>query len=145
VMDCVFCREDGGEVLWKDDALRVILADEADWPGLCRVVWGAHVAEMSDLPDDARARVMTAVNGVERAMRRVMVPEKINLASLGNQVPHVHWHVIPRFSNDSRFPLPIWAPRQRTVSEAQLSKRRAQATLLREQVRNELNHAFGQH
>jgi diadenosine tetraphosphate (Ap4A) HIT family hydrolase len=144
-MDCVFCREDGGEVLWKDDALRVILADEADWPGLCRVVWGAHVAEMSDLPDDARARVMTAVNGVERAMRRVMVPEKINLASLGNQVPHVHWHVIPRFSNDSRFPLPIWAPRQRTVSEAQLSKRRAQATLLREQVRNELNHAFGQH
>ncbi|BCQ22175.1 HIT family protein [Caballeronia sp. NK8] len=142
-MDCVFCREDGGEVLWSDDALRVVLADEPDWPGLCRVIWGSHVAEMSDLPDGDRARVMTAVNGVERAMRRVLVPEKINLASLGNQVPHVHWHVIPRFSNDSRFPLPIWAPRQRTVSESQLSKRRAQATLLREQVRNELNQAFG--
>jgi diadenosine tetraphosphate (Ap4A) HIT family hydrolase len=109
------------------------------------VVWGAHVAEMSDLSDGDRARVMTAVNGVERAMRRVLVPEKINLASLGNQVPHVHWHVIPRFSNDSRFPLPIWAPRQRTVSEAQLSKRRAQATLLREAIRNELNQAFGHH
>jgi diadenosine tetraphosphate (Ap4A) HIT family hydrolase len=144
-MDCVFCREDGGEVLWSDDALRVVLADEPDWPGLCRVIWGAHVAEMSDLPDADRARVMTAVNGVERAMRRVLVPEKINLASLGNQVPHVHWHVIPRFSNDSRFPLPIWAPRQRTVSEAQLSKRRAQATLLREAIRNELNQAFGHH
>ncbi|WP_321794322.1 HIT family protein [Caballeronia sp. J97] len=142
-MDCVFCREDGGEVLWSDDALRVVLADEPDWPGLCRVIWGAHVAEMSDLPDSDRARVMTAVNGVERAMRRVLVPEKINLASLGNQVPHVHWHIIPRFSNDSRYPLPIWAPRQRTVSESQLSKRRAQATLLREQVRNELNQAFG--
>ncbi|MDR5736748.1 MULTISPECIES: HIT family protein [unclassified Caballeronia] len=144
-MDCVFCREDGGEVLWADDALRVVLADEPDWPGLCRVVWGAHVGEMSDLPDADRARVMTAVNGVERAMRRVLAPEKINLASLGNQVPHVHWHVIPRFSNDSRFPLPIWAPRQRTVSEAQLSKRRAQATLLREAIRNELNQAFGHH
>ncbi|GGD58760.1 MULTISPECIES: HIT family protein [Caballeronia] len=144
-MDCVFCREDGGEVLWADDALRVVLADEPDWPGLCRVVWGAHVAEMSDLPDADRMRVMTAVNGVERVMRRVLVPEKINLASLGNQVPHVHWHVIPRFSNDSRFPLPIWAPRQRTVSEAQLSKRRAQATLLREAIRNELNQAFGHH
>ena len=142
-MDCVFCREDGGEVLWSDDTLRVVLADEPDWPGLCRVIWGAHVAEMSDLPDADRVRVMTAVNGVERAMRRVLVPEKINLASLGNQVPHVHWHVIPRFSNDSRFPLPIWAPRQRTVAESQLSKRRAQATLLREQVRNELNQAFG--
>ncbi len=54
-MECVFCREDGGE-LWKDDALRVILADEADWPGFCRVVWNAHVAEMSDLTDDDRAR-----------------------------------------------------------------------------------------
>ncbi|MDR5778390.1 HIT family protein [Caballeronia sp. LZ065] len=142
-MDCVFCREDGGEVLWQDGALRVVLADEPDWPGLCRVIWGAHVAEMSDLPDPDRARVMAGVNGVERVMRRVLVPEKINLASLGNQVPHVHWHVIPRFSNDSRFPLPIWAPRQRTVSESQLSKRRAQATLLREQVRNELNQQFG--
>ncbi|WP_248321126.1 HIT family protein [Caballeronia sp. Sq4a] len=144
-MDCVFCRKDGGEVLWSDDALRVVLADEPDWPGFCRVIWGAHVAEMSDLADADRARVMTAVNGVERAMRRVLVPEKINLASLGNQVPHLHWHVIPRFSNDSRFPLPVWAPRQRTVSEAQLGKRRAQATLLREAVRRELNQAFGQH
>ncbi|WP_250525366.1 HIT family protein [Caballeronia sp. GAWG2-1] len=142
-MDCVFCREDGGEVLWADDALRVVLADEADWPGLCRVIWGAHVAEMSDLQDADRARLMTAVNCVERAMRCILVPEKVNLASLGNQVPHVHWHVIPRFSNDSRFPLPIWAPRQRTVSEAQLSKRRAQATLLREAVRHELNQVFG--
>ncbi|KND54419.1 Diadenosine tetraphosphate (Ap4A) hydrolase and other HIT family hydrolase [Candidatus Paraburkholderia kirkii] len=131
MMDCVFCREDGGEVLWSDDALRVVLAAEPDWPGLCRVIWGAYAAEMSDLADG------------DRAMRRVLVPEKINLASLGNQVPHVHWHVIPRFSNDSRFPLPIWAPRQRTVSETQLSRRRAQATLLREQVRNELNQAFG--
>ncbi len=38
-MDCVFCREDGGEVLWSDDTLRVVIADEADWPGLCRVIW----------------------------------------------------------------------------------------------------------
>ncbi|MDR5853547.1 HIT family protein [Caballeronia sp. LZ062] len=144
-MDCVFCREDGGEVLWADDALRVVLADEPDWPGFCRVIWGAHVAEMSDLADADRLRVMTAVNGVERAIRRVLVPEKINLASLGNQVPHLHWHVIPRFSNDSRFPLPVWAPRQRTVSEAQLAKRRAQATLLSEAIRRELNQAFGQH
>jgi diadenosine tetraphosphate (Ap4A) HIT family hydrolase len=143
-MDCIFCREDGGDVLWQDDTLRVVLADEPDWPGLIRVIWNGHVAEMSDLTDPERSKVMTAVNGVERAMRRVLSPAKVNLASLGNQVPHVHWHVIPRHSNDSRFPLPIWAPRQRTVSEAQLSKRRAQATLLREAVRLELNHAFGQ-
>jgi diadenosine tetraphosphate (Ap4A) HIT family hydrolase len=143
MMDCVFCREDGGEVLWADDVLRVVLADEPDFPGFCRVIWNAHVAEMSDLDDAARARLMTAVNGVERALRRVLMPAKINLASLGNQVAHVHWHVIPRHSNDSRFPMPVWAPRQRTVSETLLSQRRAKATLLREAVRTELEKASG--
>ena len=141
-MDCIFCREDGGDILWQDDTLRVVLADEPDYPGFCRVIWNQHVAEFSDLADAERDRVMRTVNAVERAMRRILKPVKINLASLGNQVPHVHWHVIPRFSNDAHFPLPIWAPRQRTVSEVMLSQRRAQATLLREAVRGEIEHAL---
>ncbi|MFC0398254.1 HIT family protein [Paraburkholderia rhizosphaerae] len=141
-MDCIFCREDGGDILWQDDTLRVVLADEPDYPGFCRVIWTQHVAEFSDLADAERDRVMRTVNAVERAMRRILKPVKINLASLGNQVPHVHWHVIPRFSNDAHFPLPIWAPRQRTVSEAMLSQRRAQATLLRDAVRGEIEQAL---
>lgn len=131
-MDCVFCREDGGEVLWQNDTLRVVYADEHDYPGFCRVIWHAHVVEFSDLNDDARGRIMLIVYAVERILRRIMHPDKINLASLGNQVPHVHWHIIPRYSNDAHFPMAIWAPRQRTVSEKILSARRAQATLLRE-------------
>jgi len=141
-MACVFCNEDGGDVLWQDERLRVVLAtSENDYPGFCRVIWNAHVAEFSDLAAGDRAHVMHAVYAVERALRRVMQPVKVNLASLGNQVPHVHWHVIPRFSNDAHFPLPVWAPRQRTVSEALLSQRRAQATLLREAVRQEIEQA----
>ena len=46
---------------------------------------------------------------VEAAMRQVFRPAKINLASLGNVVPHLHWHVIARFENDANFPAPIWA------------------------------------
>ncbi|PLZ01646.1 HIT family protein [Burkholderia sp. WAC0059] len=139
---CVFCSEDGGDVLWQDDRLRVVLAAEADYPGFCRVIWTAHVAEFSELDAAARQHVMLAVYAVERALRQVMQPAKINLASLGNQVPHVHWHVIPRFTNDAHFPLPVWAPRQRTVSEALLGSRRAQATLLREAVRREIERAL---
>ncbi|MEM5381999.1 HIT family protein [Paraburkholderia phymatum] len=141
-MDCIFCREDGGDVLWQDDALRIVLADEHDYPGFCRVVWNRHVAEFSDLGHGERDHVMRVVYAVERAIRRTLQPVKVNLASLGNQVPHVHWHVIPRFSNDAHFPLPIWAPRQRTVSETMLSQRRAQATLLREAVRGEIEQAL---
>jgi diadenosine tetraphosphate (Ap4A) HIT family hydrolase len=141
-MECVFCREEGGVVLWQDDAMRVVLADEHDYPGFCRVIWSAHIAEFSDLSAAERDRLMRAVGAVERAQRVVLQPVKVNLASLGNQVPHLHWHVIPRFSNDAQFPLPIWAPRQRTVSEALLSSRRAQATLLGDAVRREIAQAF---
>ncbi|HDR9124789.1 TPA: HIT family protein [Burkholderia vietnamiensis] len=138
-MECVFCREDGGEVLWQDDVLRVVLATaEHDYPGFCRVIWRAHVAEFSDLGEPERAHLMRIVYAVERAVRRVMQPNKVNLASLGNMVPHVHWHVIPRFSNDAHFPQPVWAPRQRSVSEALLRARSAQASLLHNAVREEI-------
>ena len=141
-MDCVFCREDGGVVLWQDDAMRVVLADEHDYPGFCRVIWHAHVAEFSDLPDGERDRLMRVVCATERAIRRVLAPDKVDVASLGNQVPHLHWHVIPRFSNDPQFPLPIWAPRQRAVSEALLAQRRAQATLIGKTLQGEIAQAL---
>jgi diadenosine tetraphosphate (Ap4A) HIT family hydrolase len=46
---------------------------------------------------------------VEAALRICLQPEKVNLASLGNMTPHLHWHVIPRRSGDPTFPQPIWA------------------------------------
>jgi diadenosine tetraphosphate (Ap4A) HIT family hydrolase len=106
------------------------------------VILNSHVAEFSDLPAAGRDQLMRVVAAVERAQRTVLKPVKVNIASLGNQVPHLHWHVIPRFSNDAHFPLPVWAPRQRAVSEALLSTRRAQATLLGDAVRREIAQAF---
>lgn len=89
--------------------------DEPAWPGFCRVVWNAHVAEMTDLAPAERDLLMKLVYGVESALRRVLAPTKINLASLGNQVPHLHWHVIPRFADDAAFPDAIWAAARRTA------------------------------
>ncbi len=79
------------------------------------MVWTAHVAEFSDLGLEDRKLCMAAVNGVEQALRRHLQPTKINLAALGNMVPHLHWHVIARFDWDSHFPAPVWAPAQRAV------------------------------
>jgi diadenosine tetraphosphate (Ap4A) HIT family hydrolase len=50
---------------------------------------------------------------VEQALREQLQPTKVNVASLGNMVPHVHWHVIARFDWDSHFPSPVWAAAQR--------------------------------
>lgn len=110
---CPLCQHDGGRLLWRDAVLRVIAADEADYPGLIRVVWQAHVPEWSDLTGAQRAHFSGILLRVEQTMRDHMQPDKINLASLGNVVPHLHWHVIPRFQDDPHFPQPIWAQKQR--------------------------------
>jgi len=110
---CEFCDTAGGAVLWRDDFCRVVLADEPRYPGFCRVILNRHAREMTDLRPPERGRLMEVVFTVEEVVREVMAPDKMNVASLGNMVPHVHWHVIPRFRDDAHFPSPVWAPAQR--------------------------------
>lgn len=114
MMTCPLCDTPGGDILWQDDFCRVVrVTDTPDYPGFCRVILNRHIAEMTDLAPTERSRLMMTVMKVEQALRDVMQPDKINLASLGNVVPHVHWHVIPRFENDPHFPNPIWGARVR--------------------------------
>ncbi len=124
VAGCPLCETDGGTLIWRGERLRVIRADEAGFPAFYRVVWNAHVAEFSDLSVQDRAHCMAAVCAVEQALRTHLQPAKINLAALGNMVPHLHWHVIARFGWDSHFPAPVWAAAQRERAleqEAQLA------------------------
>lgn len=62
-----------------------------------------------------RRRCMDLVCAVESTLLRVLAPRSINLAALGNVVPHLHWHVVARFEWDSHFPNPIWGPQKRRV------------------------------
>ena len=107
--ECVFCKSVGGELLWQDALCRVVLVDDPKYVGFCRVILNKHIKEMTDLNEIERARVMRVTFAVERALRDILQPEKINLASLGNKTPHIHWHVIPRFSSDPHFPETIWS------------------------------------
>jgi diadenosine tetraphosphate (Ap4A) HIT family hydrolase len=54
------------------------------------------------------------VAGVEKGLRALLAPNKIDLASLGTAVPHLYWHVVPRYRDDSHYPEPIWGAPQRT-------------------------------
>jgi diadenosine tetraphosphate (Ap4A) HIT family hydrolase len=109
---CVFCEGTGGRVVFEDARLRVVVADEP-FAGFCRVIWKAHVREMTDLAPVDRMHLMNIVFAVEAALRALLAPRKMNVASLGNLVAHLHWHVIPRFGDDSHFPQPVWGARQR--------------------------------
>lgn len=115
---CPLCDTPGGTILWQDDFCRVVLADEPDYPGFLRVILATHVKEMSDLLAAGQQRLLQVVLAAESALREVMAPDKINLASLGNVVPHLHWHVIPRYADDPHFPNPVWGERKRDTSRA---------------------------
>ena len=108
-MDCELCNGAGGALLWQNDLCRVVAVDEPGLPGFLRVVLQRHVREMTDLTAEERQRLMAVVFAVETHVRRSLEPDKMNLASLGNLTPHLHWHVIPRWRDDRHFPGPVWA------------------------------------
>ncbi|MFP5382156.1 MAG: HIT family protein [Gammaproteobacteria bacterium] len=109
---CPLCNTPGGTLLWQDARCRLVLADEPDHPGFLRVIANAHVKEMTDLAPAERDALMRVVWAAEAALREVMAPDKVNLASLGNVVPHLHWHVIPRFVDDPHFPNAVWGEKK---------------------------------
>lgn len=105
---CPLCTPTGEEIVYLSDLYRVIAVNDPAWPGFCRIILNAHAVEMTDLSIEDRSSLMAAVYATESVLRDLMNPDKINLASLGNMVAHVHWHVIPRWQDDSHFPDPIW-------------------------------------
>ena len=130
--DCELCNSPGGDVLYQGAQFRVVLVEDAQYPGFCRVIWRDHVVEVTDLNELDRMLMMDVLWQVETVVRDVMQPKKINLASLGNVVPHLHWHIIPRYADDAHFPSPVWAVAQRVTPEDVLDARRALLPALRD-------------
>jgi diadenosine tetraphosphate (Ap4A) HIT family hydrolase len=131
IASCELCESIGGELLHQAVQFRVVLIDDDNYPGFCRVIWQGHVKEVTDLPELDRMLLMDVLWQVEQVVREVMQPEKINLASFGNMVPHLHWHVIPRYTDDVHFPQPVWGQAQRSPQSASLLGRRERLAALR--------------
>ncbi len=131
---CPLCAPTDEDVLYRTDLYRIISVNDPAWPGFCRIILNHHAAEMTDLAIEERSSIMKAVCVVEAALRTLMSPTKINLASLGNVVPHVHWHVIPRWADDSHFPDPIWANPTRPWHSKPIFDRNKMAQILRESL-----------
>jgi diadenosine tetraphosphate (Ap4A) HIT family hydrolase len=129
VAACELCDSAGGEALWRDELCRVVLVEDPDYPGFCRVILNRHVKEMTDLDATTRQRLMRVVFAVEQVLRELMEPAKMNLASLGNMAPHLHWHVIPRFDDDPHFPASVWSAPRRLAAPRTLDRTALQRAL----------------
>jgi diadenosine tetraphosphate (Ap4A) HIT family hydrolase len=119
---CALCETIGGTVIFESAKFRVIRAVEAGFPAFYRLIWADHVAEFSDLAAGDRHLCMDAVTQVEQLLRKHLQPAKVNLASLGNVVPHLHWHIIARFEWDGHFPAPVWSAAQRQAPGGELTR-----------------------
>ena len=134
---CRLCREEGGALVWSGADCRIVQVSDTSLPGFCRVIWHHHIAEMSALNHAQRNLLMRVVVGVEEIVASAMKPLKINLASLGNQVPHLHWHIVPRYEDDPYFPDLIWSEKHRDTNEVVALKRQAMAELLPSLIREQ--------
>jgi diadenosine tetraphosphate (Ap4A) HIT family hydrolase len=129
--NCVLCKDElkpeEGQLIWRGDDCQIILVNDPELPGFCRVIWNQHIAEMTDLTYSEREHLMTLVFAVEEAVRHVMHPDKMNVATLGNMVPHIHWHIIPRYKDDAFFPASVWSNKINKTSAAALEARMQKA------------------
>ena len=71
------------------------------------------IKEFSECTLDEKTEIFRIIDITEKLMLKYFKADKINIASFGNMLPHVHWHVMARFENDCYFPEPMWGARQR--------------------------------
>lgn len=114
-MNCVLCG-DLPTKFWENDCFSIIDAGDDTFPCFVRVIAKRHVAEMSLLTDKERTMLWSILNIVEKTMLSELHPDKVNYAQFGNMVPHLHWHLIARWKDDTHFPECPWGPKQREVS-----------------------------
>jgi diadenosine tetraphosphate (Ap4A) HIT family hydrolase len=134
---CPLCEGPGGRVVVQAARWRLVhAAQEAGFPAFYRVIWQDHVREFSQLASADRQACMDVVVAVEEALLRHLQPAKVNLASLGNAVPHLHWHVIARFDWDSHFPGAVWAGALRSSDARRLDEVAARLPILERDLRS---------
>jgi diadenosine tetraphosphate (Ap4A) HIT family hydrolase len=113
--DCPFCRKlldldalPAGEVVWRFPHGIALLGPWQFYRGYCVLVSRRHARELSELPDDVRRGYLDEMCLLARAIEQVCRPHKLNYELLGSQVPHLHWHLFPRFADDPGRLSPVW-------------------------------------
>jgi diadenosine tetraphosphate (Ap4A) HIT family hydrolase len=84
------------------------LFDDQFFPGWTVLMLKRHATELFHLSAEERHRLIDDVNALAEALMAVFHPAKLNYELLGNQLPHIHWHVIPRLVDDPAPRDPVW-------------------------------------
>lgn len=100
--------------MYENDLIRVEI-EESEIPWL-KIFTQAEHKEFSECTSQEKTAIFDALDVIEKEMLAYYRPDKINMASFGNYLPLVHWHIMARFKEDSYFPEPMWGKKQREAS-----------------------------
>jgi len=98
-------------IIYKNNLIRVEI-EEFEIPWL-KIFTNENIKEFSQCNKELRLYILDTLDIIEKIMIEEFNPSKINIASFGNYVPHVHFHIQARFESDSYFPEPTWGKKQR--------------------------------
>jgi diadenosine tetraphosphate (Ap4A) HIT family hydrolase len=134
---CISPQPNDESVILSTQNYRIVWANEPNYPCFIRVIWSGHIAEMTDLSMAQQQLLLHVVLLVERVLRDTLspMPDKINLASLGNQVPHLHWHIVPRYNVDAHWPNSPFGMAVRSIDPQWLNRLNAQRASVAQAIR----------
>ncbi len=123
--DCPFCRKladldalPPGEVVWRFPHGVALLGAWQYYHGYCLLVARRHATELSGLDAEERRAYLDEMCFLARAIEECFRPRKMNCELLGNQVPHLHWHLFPRGDHDPDARKPVWLALDRAERDA---------------------------
>jgi diadenosine tetraphosphate (Ap4A) HIT family hydrolase len=100
-VECPMCPDsDGADVVAELPSGRVHLQNDADYRGYCILIFHRHAVELHDLSEEERRSWIEDVSRIGKAVMEQCGPAKLNVTMLGNMVPHLHCHVMPRYPDD---------------------------------------------
>jgi diadenosine tetraphosphate (Ap4A) HIT family hydrolase len=131
--DCPFCRQLAdlaalrpavvrSPVVWPFPHSVALLGTWQFYHGYCVLICRRHATELSRLPDDVRRGYLDELCLLARAIEKTFRPAKLNYELLGNQVPHLHWHIFPRYADDPDARRPVWFTLDRAETDAALRR-----------------------
>ena len=131
--DCHFCRQftalsrlPPSEVVWQFPHSIAFLGRWQFYQGYCVLVSRTHATELSALDDAERRAYLDEMCVLARAIEAAFRPHKLNYELLGNQVPHLHWHLFPRSADDPDALRPVWLALDRAERD-EAARRRLEA------------------
>ena len=98
-------------IIYQNSNIKIEV-EESEIPWL-KIFTQESYSEMSEVPSEIKLEIYELLDVIEKEMLTYYKPKKINIASFGNYMPHVHWHIMARFKEDSYFPEPMWGIKQR--------------------------------